>query len=48
MCINEKAKQTFLQHLPVRIQQVIKSFGIVIIPLLYVENIRTCGFPVNL
>ena len=26
MCTNEKANQTFLQHLPVPVQQVVKSF----------------------
>ena len=31
MCTNEKVKQTFLQHLPVPVQQVVKSFKVVII-----------------
>ena len=48
MFTNEKAKQTFLQHLPVPVQQVVKSFEVVIIPVLYVENMCTSRFPVNL
>ena len=47
MCTNENAKQTFLQHLPVPVQQVVKSFKVVIIPVLYVENTCRCRFPVN-
>ena len=46
MCSNEKAKQTFLQHLPVPLWHVVKSFKVDIIPYLYVEN--TCRFPLNL
>ena len=49
MLTNEKAKQTFLQYLPVTVQQeVVKSFKVVIIPVLYVENTSTCRFSVNL
>ena len=48
VCTNEKVKQTFLQHLPVPVQQVVKSFKVVIIPVLYVEKTATCRFPVNL
>ena len=33
MCTNENAKQTFLQHQPVPVQQVVKSFKVVIIPV---------------
>ena len=33
MCTNEKAKQTFLQHLPVPIWLVVKSFEVAIIPV---------------
>ena len=46
MCTNEKAMQTFLQHLPVPLWRVVKSFEVSIIPGLYVEN--TCRFPLNL
>ena len=48
MCTNEKVNQTFLQHPPVPVQQVVKSFKVVIIPVLYVEKTATCRFPVNL
>ena len=37
--------QTFLQHLPVPVRHVAKSFKVVTIPVLYVENTRTCRFP---
>ena len=49
-CTNDKAKQTFLRHLPVPVpvQQAVKSFKVVIIPVLCIENICTCRFPVNL
>ena len=33
MCTNEKAKQTFLQHLPVPVRHVIKSLEVVKIPV---------------
>ena len=48
MCTKEKAKQTFLQNLPVPAQHIIKSFKVVIIPVLYIENTCTCRFPLNL
>ena len=48
MCSNEKAKQTFLQHLPVPVWQVAKSFEVVKISVLDVENTSTCRFPINL
>ena len=31
MCTNAKVKQTFLKHLPVPVQYVVKSFQVVII-----------------
>ena len=34
ICINEKAKQTFLQHLPVPVQLIVKSFEVLIVPFL--------------
>ena len=40
--------QTFLQRLPVPVQQAVKSFEEVIIPVLHVENTHTFRFPVNL
>ena len=45
MCTYEKAMQTFLQHLPVPVWHVAKSFKVVTIPFLYVENTHTCRFP---
>ena len=45
MCTSEKAKQTFLQHLPVPVQQVVKLFEVVIILVLHVKNTCTCRFP---
>ena len=41
MYINENVKQTFLQHLPVPVQQVVKSLKVVIIPVLYIKNTHT-------
>ena len=39
MCANERAKQPFfLQHMPVAIWHVIKSFVVVIIPDSYVKT----------
>ena len=46
MCTNEKAEQTFLEHLPVPLWHVVKSFKVVIILGLYGEN--TCRIPLNL
>ena len=48
MCTNEKAMEIFLKHLPILEQHVVKSFEVVIIPVLYVENTCTCRFPTNL
>ena len=48
MCTNEKAMQIFLKHLPILVQHVVKSFEVVIIPVLYVENTCTCRFTTNL
>ena len=38
MCGDKKVKQTFLRYLPVPIWQVVKSFEILIIPVLYVKT----------
>ena len=48
MGTDEKAKQTFLQHLPVPVQHVVKSYEVVVIPVSYVENPCTCRFLINL
>ena len=48
MYTNEKAMQTFFQHLPVPVRHVVKSFEVVIILVLYVENKCKCRFPLNL
>ena len=48
MFTNEKAEQTFLQHLIVHVWQLVKSFEVVIIQVLYVENTCTCRFQLNL
>ena len=48
MCTNEKAKQNFLQNLPVPARHIIKSFKVVVISVLYVENTCTRRFPLNL
>ena len=37
MCTNEKAKQTFIQHLPVPVQLIVKSFEVVIVPVLMLK-----------
>ena len=39
MFTNEKADQTFLQHLIVPVWHLLKSFEVVIIQVLYVVNI---------
>ena len=44
----KKRNKRFLQHLPVPIRHAVKSFEVVIIPVLYNENTWTCRFPVNL
>ena len=36
-----------IQHLPVPVQHVVKSFEVVIIPVLMFKT-RTCRFPINL
>ena len=46
MCLNEKAEPTFLQHPPVPLWHVVKSFEVVIILDLHLEN--TGRFPLNL
>ena len=48
MGTDEKAKQTFLKHLPVPVQHVVKSYEVVVIPVSYVENPCTCRFLINL
>ena len=48
MYTNEKAKQTFLQHLPVPVWLVVKSFEVAKILVLYVKNTYMCRFPINL
>ena len=48
MCTNEKAKQTFLQHLPVPLWQVVKSFKVVITPSGFMcwKHMQICSKPV--
>ena len=48
MCADEKVKQTFLQYLPVPVWQVVKSFEVLINPVLYVKNTHAWVFPINL
>ena len=38
MCTNEKANQTFLQHLPLPLWQVVKSFELVVVLGLYIKS----------
>mgnify|MGYP006897943737 CR=1 FL=1 len=38
MWTNEKAKQIFLQHLPVPVWHIVKSFDLAMIPVLYAET----------
>ena len=38
MCTNEKAMQTFSQHLPVPVWQVVRSFEIVMISVLILKT----------
>ena len=44
MCTNEKAKQTFTQHLPVPIWHVVKSFEVVIIPAVMLKTHARADF----
>ena len=38
MCVDEKGKQTFLQHLPVPVGHILKSFEVVTIPVLKLKT----------
>ena len=44
----KKLSKLFLQHLPVPIRHVVKSLGVVIVPVSYIENTCTRRFSVNL
>ena len=48
MCADEKIKKIVLKYLPVAGWQVIKSFEVLIISVLYVKNKHACRSPINL
>ena len=48
MCADEKIKKIVLKYLPVPGWQVIKSFEVLIISVLYVKNTHARRFPINL